>query len=127
MNLVIYFARRQTNVLNNLLSFPHRSYLLLAVFICLPSLPVFLNPLYISYFSSPFPLYQSPSPPPVLPSTCIPVEGEFRKRGNPRGSQAPHRWLANYTFITSPLPPFLWPVLHNDSLFLWHLTSSVSS
>lgn len=26
-------------------------------------------------------------------------------------------------YLSSPLPLFLWPVLHNDSLFLWHLTS----
>lgn len=59
---------------------------------------------HISYLTPPFPVYQSPSPPPpLLSSTCAPAEGEFRRRGNPRGSQAPHRWLANYTFITSPL------------------------
>ncbi len=69
----------------------------------LPHLSPFLIPPYISYLTPPFPLYQSPSPPPLLSRTCAPAEGEFRRRGNPRGSQAPHRWLANYTFITSPL------------------------
>ncbi|KAG7515990.1 hypothetical protein JOB18_019918 [Solea senegalensis] len=40
-------------------------------------------------------------------STCGPAEGEFRRRGNLQGNQAPHRWLANYTFITSLLSSLL--------------------
>lgn len=62
----------------------------------------FLSLNYIYYLTPPLPPHQLPSPP-SLPSTCAPAEGEFRRRGNPRGSQAPHRWLANYTFITSLL------------------------
>lgn len=95
-----------------------------------PSLPYFLSSSAFHLCLPPRPHVTPPSftsrplRPPLLSSTCAPAEGEFRRRGNPRGSQAPHRWLANYTFITSPLlflPPFLWPALHNDSLF--HLTS----
>lgn len=97
----------------------HLPSLPLALLICLPCLSVFFPIYLLRYPSLPSP---SSPPPPPLSSTCAPAEGEFRGRGNPRGSQAPHRWLANYTFITSLLPLFLWPLLHNDSLFLRHLT-----
>lgn len=32
----------------------------------------------------------------------------------PGATQAPHRWLANYTIITSPRPLLLWTTLHRD-------------
>lgn len=48
----------------------------------------------------------SPAPVPLR-------RGSSGEEETPEATQAPHRWLANYTVITSPLPLLLWPPLHD--------------
>ena len=64
-------------------TFAHSSYQFICM--CLQSLSIFTPEHFLLYCL--LPLYQSPSPPPPLSSTCAPAEGKFRRRGNPQGNK----------------------------------------
>lgn len=106
---------------------------LLAFLIFSPSCPLHPSACFsshVSYLTPPFPPRQSPSPPPPpllsspLQHLC-PCRGGVPAKRKPSGQPGTSQMVSklHLHYLSSPLPLFLRPALHNDSLFLWHLTS----
>lgn len=99
-----------------------------------PSFPPHLSslcffPPYVSFLvppssSLPVTLTSSSSPSSSLQHLC-PCGGGVPEKKKPPGQPGTSQMVSklHLHYPSSPLPLFLRPVPHNDSLFLWHLTS----